>query len=46
MAVDDLQPYGLCGQADRVTKIRVREKRQDGKIVLVVIIRAWRYNRK
>lgn len=25
MEVDDLKPYGLCGQADRVTKIRVRE---------------------
>ncbi len=26
MAMDDLRPHGLCGQADRVTKIRVREK--------------------
>lgn len=28
MAADDLRPYGLCGQADRGTKIRVREKWQ------------------
>lgn len=44
--MDDLNLIGLCGQTDRVTKIRVREKRQDGKSVLVVIIRVWRYNRK
>lgn len=44
MTVDDLRPYGLCGYADRVTKIRVREKLQNGKIVLVVIIRVWRHN--